>query len=246
VKGRLSELAKKVFAGEPSDAIKEYEIMKGELDADIVFENGKVTQKSTGKETTLKDLITKAYFNRISLGAYSFYKTPGLGFDKVTVKGKAFNYFTQGMAVSEVSIDEYTGEMKVVRTDILMDLGRMINPGIDRGQTIGAFIQGMGWVTTENLYYDSKRHLVSHSPTTYKIPNVQDVPRIFNVDFIENPDNKVNVYGSKAVGEPPFLLGISVWAAVKNALSYRTKGGPVKIKSPATQEEILMELERNR
>lgn len=246
LKGRLTELAKKVFAGEPADAIKEYEIMKGELDSDIVFENGKVRQVSTGKETTLKELITKAYFNRISLGAYAFYKTPGLGFDKATVQGKAFNYYTQGMAVSEVSVDEYTGEMKILRTDILMDLGRMINPGIDRGQVIGAFIQGMGWVTTENLYYDQKRNLISHSPTTYKIPNIQDVPREFNVDFIENPDNKVSVYGSKAVGEPPFLLGISVWTAIKNALTYRSNGKPVKIKSPATQEEILMELERIR
>lgn len=246
LKGRLTELAKKVFAGEEANAIKEYEIMKAELDSDIVFEDGKVRQVSTGKETTLKDLIGKAYFNRISLGAYAFYKTPGLGFDKATVQGKAFNYYTQGMAVSEVSIDEYTGEMKVVRTDILMDLGRMINPGIDRGQVIGAFVQGMGWVTTENLYYDQKRNLVSHSPTTYKIPNIQDVPRIFNVDFIENPDNKVSVYGSKAVGEPPFLLGISVWTAIKNALTYRSNGKPIKIQSPATQEEILMELERIR
>jgi xanthine dehydrogenase large subunit len=246
LKGRLTELAIKIFAGEEADAIKEYEIMKAELDPDVVFENGKVRQISTGKEITLKDLIGKAYFNRISLGAYAFYKTPGLAFDKVTVKGKAFNYYTQGMALSEVSIDEYTGEMKVLRTDILMDLGRMINPGIDRGQVIGAFIQGMGWVTSESLYYDEKRNLVSHSPTTYKIPNVQDIPRTFNVDFIENPDNKVSVYGSKAVGEPPFLLGISVWAAIKNALTYRSKGKPVMIKSPATQEEILMELERNR
>lgn len=244
IKGRLTELTKRIFAGEEADAIKEYEIMKAELDPDIVFENGKVRQASSGKEITLKDLIGKAYFNRISLGAYAFYKTPGLGFDKTKVKGKAFNYYTQGMALSEISIDEYTGEMKVIRTDILMDLGRMINPGIDRGQVIGAFIQGMGWVTTESLYYDQKRNLVSHSPTTYKIPNVQDIPRTFNVEFIENPDNKVNVYGSKAVGEPPFLLGISVWTAVKNALTYRSNGKPITIKSPATQEEILMELER--
>ncbi len=246
IKGRLTELAKKVFAGEPADAIKEYEILKGELDSDIVFADNKVTQKSSGKEITLKELIGKAYFNRISLGAYAFYKTPGLGFDKVTVSGKAFNYFTQGMALSEVSIDEYTGEMKVLRSDILMDLGRPINPGIDRGQVIGGFIQGMGWVTTESLYYDQKRNLVSHSPTTYKIPNVQDVPRTLNVDFIPNPDNHVNVYGSKAVGEPPLLLGISVWSAVKNALSYRANGKALKLKSPATQEEILMELERIR
>lgn len=246
IKGRLTELAKKVFKGDPADAIKEYEIMKGELDPEIVFEKGIVTERSTGKTIPLKDLINKAYFNRISLGAYAFYKTPGLGFDKATVQGKAFNYYTQGMALSEVSIDEYTGEMKILRTDILMDLGRMINPGIDRGQTIGAFIQGVGWVTSENLYYDSKRNLVSHSPTTYKIPNIQDVPRVLNVDFIDNPDNLANVYGSKAVGEPPFLLGVSVWTAVKNALSYRAQGKALKLRSPATQEEILMELERIR
>lgn len=245
VKMRLTSIAKMIFAGVKSDDIKEYEVGKGELDADIIFADGKITQKSTGKSLSFAEAVTKAYFNRIGLGAYAFYKTPGLGFDKNTVEGKAFNYYTQGVALAEVLVDEYTGESKTMRTDILMDLGRPINPGIDKGQVTGAFIQGMGWVTTENLFYGEDRNLISHSPTTYKIPNIQDTPRIFNVEFIENNDNDCNVHRSKAVGEPPFLLGTSVWTAIKNAISYRAKNSKiVDIPSPATAEVILMELER--
>lgn len=240
IKGRLCVLAALHFSGVVADAKHEYEVLHGKIDPDFVFADGVVRQSSTGKSISLKELVTMAYFNRISLGAYAFYKTPGLGFDKATVSGKAFNYFTQGMAVSEVEVDEFTGDMKVLRTDILMDLGRPLNPGIDEGQVIGAFVQGMGWVTSEELVYDKGRKLLSHSPTTYKIPNVQDTPRVFKIDFIENLENHVNVHGSKAVGEPPLLLGISVWTAVKNALSYRGKG--MGLKSPSTGEEILREL----
>ena len=146
--------------------------------------------------------------------------------------------------MSEVTLDEYTGELKVDRTDILMDLGRPLNPGIDSGQVTGAFIQGMGWVTSEHLYYNDRHALVSHSPTTYKIPNVQDTPRDFRVSFIENDGNPGTVHGSKAVGEPPFLLGTSVWTAIKHALSFRNGGRPVEIVSPATPEVILLALEK--
>lgn len=244
IKARLSELAKLVFAGKESNDLVEYEVGKGSIDADIVFTENKVIQKSTQKEITLKELINIAYFNRISVGAYAFFKTPGLGFCKNSVEGKAFNYYTQGVAATEVLVDEYTGEMKVMRTDILMDLGRPINPGIDRGQVTGAYVQGMGWVTTENLFYDDKGHLISHSPTTYKIPNVQDTPREFHLDFISNDDNDCNVHRSKAVGEPPFLLGSSAWTAVKHALSFRSKEGVVNLTSPCTGEVILGELTR--
>lgn len=240
IKGRLCELAKKHFAGEEANAIKEHEVLHGKVDADFEFAQGKVTQRSSGKSIALKALVGIAYFNRISLGAYAHYKTPGLGFDKEKVQGKAFNYFTQGMAISEVEIDEYTGDVKVLRADILMDLGRPLNPGIDQGQVVGAYVQGMGWVTTESLFYDKDRKLVSHSPTTYKIPNIQDTPRVLNMNFIENLENHVNVHGSKAVGEPPLLLGISAWTAVKDALSYRGKGAGLT--SPATGEETLREL----
>jgi len=194
-----------------------------------------------GKSLDLIEVIKTAYFNRISLGDYAFYKTPDLGFDKKLVQGKAFNYFTTGAAVSEVEVDEFTGEMKVLRTDILMDLGRALNPGIDEGQVTGAFVQAMGWVTTENLFYKDNGKLLAHSPTTYKIPNIQDTPRIFNVEFFENNTNTQNIHRSKAVGEPPFLLGVSVWTAIKNAIAYRKKE-KINIISPATHERILMEM----
>jgi xanthine dehydrogenase large subunit len=218
-----------------------------DLNADlnhIEFANGKVIDTKTKKEMEFVSLLKIAYLNQFPLGAYAFFKTPDLGFDKTTHEGRAFNYFTNGAAVSEVEVDEFTGELKVLRSDILMDLGRPINPGIDMGQVSGAFIQGMGWVTTENLFYHENGKLLSHSPTTYKIPNIQDIPRVFNIDFLENHTNTRNVMRSKAVGEPPLPLGSSVWTAVKNALSYRCKDVLPHITSPATNEVILMELNR--
>jgi xanthine dehydrogenase large subunit len=144
--------------------------------------------------------------------------------------------------VSEVLIDRFTGMMRVLRSDLLMDIGRPINPGIDRGQIIGAFVQGMGWCTTEELRYDEKGFLLSHSPTTYKIPNIQDLPEQFSAEWIDNGSNIVNLRASKAVGEPPLLLGISVFIAAKNALSYVTNGDRPSLRLPATNEEILMRL----
>ncbi len=244
IRARLIALAKLKFQGTVSTMERELEVLEAPLDPGFEFRDGQVREISTGKEVPLLELIQTAYQNRISLSGYEHYKTPGLGFDKVKVSGKAFGYFTQGMAVSEVTLDEYTGELKVDRTDILMDLGRPLNPGIDSGQVTGAFVQGMGWVTSEHLYYNDRHALVSHSPTTYKIPNVQDTPRDFRVSFIENDGNPQTVHGSKAVGEPPFLLGTSVWTAIKHALSFRNGGRPVEIVSPATPEVILLALEK--
>ena len=168
-----------------------------------------------------------------------------MGFDIQKVQGPAFNYFTQGTALTEVEIDEYTGELKLLRADLFMDLGRPINPGVDRGQTTGAYIQGMGWLTSEALVYTEKGELLSHSPTTYKIPSIHDTPRVFNIEFITNDDNERAVHRSKAVGEPPFLLGISAFTAIKNALRARApKGELVKLNAPATNETILNELTR--
>ena len=219
--------------------------VEGAVNTDhIVFQNENVKDLLTLKTLSWVEILKMAYFNRVSLGGYAFFKTPGLGFDKKTLSGKAFNYFTNGAALSVVEIDEYSGELKVLRTDILMDLGRSLNPGIDVGQVSGAFIQGMGWVTTEALFYHQSGKLLSHSPTTYKIPNIQDTPRIFNIELLENHTNTQNVMRSKAVGEPPLLLGASVWTAVKNALSFRSKNSLPNITSPATNEVILMELSR--
>jgi xanthine dehydrogenase large subunit len=202
----------------------------------VVFEDGLIFD-SRRPELRLvwKDLVHLAYVRRVSLGERGFYATQGIDWNAEKGSGVPFLYYTKGVAVSEVSIDRFTGHMTVLRSDLLMDIGKPINPGIDRGQITGAFIQGMGWLTNEELRWDAKGNLLSHSPTTYKIPNIGDVPAIFNVDWID-AENKVNIRSSKAVGEPPLLLAISVFMAIKNAL------GGSKINAPATGEEILMRL----
>lgn len=206
----------------------------------IVFENGHIfDMRRPEKRLSFAELVDLAYHERVNLGERGFYATQGIDFSWKTGTGSPFLYFTQGVACSEVLIDRFTGELKVPRVDLLMDVGKSINPGIDRGQVIGAFIQGMGWVTTEELKYSQKGELLSHSPTTYKIPNIQDTPDVFNVAFIPNDGNVVNIRGSKAVGEPPLLLGISVWTAVKHALSFVSNGEIPKLNMPATNEQIL-------
>jgi xanthine dehydrogenase large subunit len=140
-----------------------------------------------------------------------------------------------------VLIDRFTGELKVLRSDVLMDIGRPLNPGVDRGQCVGAFVQGMGWVTTEELRYAPSGELLSHSPTTYKIPNINDLPEQFSMEWID-VENPVNIRGSKAVGEPPLLTAISIWCAVKHALGFISNGKPARLRLPATNEEILMRL----
>ncbi len=243
LKARLRWVFVQIHSGELYDGIKEMPALDLSVNLDhIEFADHKIIDTKTRKSLTWVEILKIAYLNRVSLAGYAFYKTPDLGFDKKTMTGKAFNYFTNGAAVSEVEIDEDTGEMKVLRTDILMDLGRPINPGIDQGQISGGFIQGMGWVTTEQLFYHTNGKLLSHSPTTYKIPNIQDTPRIFNINLMENHSNIQNVHRSKAVGEPPLLLGSSVWTAIKSALNDRKKNNIPQIVSPATNEVILMEL----
>jgi len=208
----------------------------------IVFEDGSVyDRRRPSLRVTFAELVRQAYLRRISLGERGFYATPGVDYNAATGSGHPFLYFTQGCSASEVLIDRFTGELKVLRSDVLMDIGRPINPGIDRGQMTGAFVQGMGWVTTEDLRYSETGELLSHSPTTYKIPNIQDLPAIFNVDYLD-VDNPINLRGSKATGEPPLLLALSIWTAIKNALSFASNGQIPKLRLPATHEEIVMKL----
>ncbi len=209
---------------------------------EIEFDGGQVfSAKTPSKKISFTDLINEAYLNRISLSDYAHFRIPGLSFNKLTGQGHAFLYFTEGVAASEVTLDLTTGEAKVTQVDILMDLGRPINEGLDVGQVLGGFIQGMGWVTTEKLFYSPHGFLLSHSPSTYKIPNVQDIPREFKVTLLPNEGNTVNLRGTKAVGEPPLLLGISVWTAIHDALkrlpNYK-KSFP-NLTLPATSERIL-------
>lgn len=213
----------------------------------IRFEGGFVYDRRRPDERlTFKELVKIAYMNRISLGERGYYATKGLDWSwdagpEGTASGHPFLYYTQGAAVSEVTIDRFTGELKTDRVDILMDIGKPINPGIARGQLTGAFIQGMGWVTTETLKYAEDGTLLSHSPTTYKIPNIQDTPEIFNVNWIDK-ENTVNVKGTKAIGEPPLCLGLSVWCAVKYALRSVSGAEIPKLILPASNEEIVMRL----
>jgi xanthine dehydrogenase large subunit len=190
---------------------------------------------------TWEELVRKAYMERLSLGERGFYATERIDWDWTSGQRHPFLYFTTATACSEVLIDRFTGELKVLRTDILMDIGRPINPGVDRGQCVGAFVQGMGWVTTEELRYTDKGELLAHSPTTYKIPNINDLPEQFSLEWIDH-ENPVNIRGSKAVGEPPLLTAISIWCAVKHALSFVSNGDVPKLRLPATNEEILMRL----
>lgn len=194
------------------------------------------------KRITFKELVGFAYMDRVSLGERGFYKTPKINFNRDTEKGEPFYYFTTGAAVSEVLIDRFTGYLKLVRTDLMLDIGKSINPVIDRGQILGGFIQGVGWVTNEDLRYSDRGELLSFSPTTYKIPNIQDIPEIFNLETIDNPKHNINVQQSKAVGEPPLMLCLSVWIAVKHALSCVSNGTIPQLNLPATGEEILQRL----
>jgi len=207
----------------------------------IIFKDGFVyDDRVANKKISFKELVVQAYLSRVNLGERGFYATPGVDYNRETGKGTPFLYYTNGAAVSEVEIDRYTGEMRVARVDLLMDIGQAINPGLDRGQVVGGFIQGMGWCTTEELKYGPGGELLSYSPTTYKIPNISDLPAVFNVRMLDNPNSTMSLKRSKAVGEPPLLLGLSVWAAVKNALSYVSPGTAPELQLPATNEQILM------
>jgi xanthine dehydrogenase large subunit len=194
------------------------------------------------------NFIKQAYMARIHLSAAGFYKTPKIHWNRETGQGRPFYYYAYGAAVSEVSIDTLTGEYRVDRTDILHDVGRSLNPAIDRGQVEGAFIQGMGWLTTEELWWDKAGQLRTHAPSTYKIPLASDRPRVFNVELADWSENRENtIKRSKAVGEPPFMLGISVFEALSMAVaSVADYSACPRLDAPATPERVLLAVERLR
>ena len=190
--------------------------------------------------------IRQAYMARVQLSAAGFYKTPKIHWDRDKGAGRPFYYFSYGAACSEVTIDTLTGEYRVERTDILHDVGRSLNPALDRGQVEGAFVQGMGWLTTEELWWDDKGRLRTHAPSTYKIPLASDRPRIFNVDLADWSENReLTIKRSKAVGEPPFMLGVSVFEALSMAVaSVADYRHCPRLDAPATPERVLMAVSR--
>ena len=199
------------------------------------------------KTFKFKDLIMEAYLNRISLSSTGYYKTPKIYFDKTNFKGNPFYYFAYGCAVSEVLVDTLTGENKVLQVDILHDVGKSINPAIDIGQIEGGFIQGMGWLTMEEVMWKSNGQITTFSPSTYKIPSVSDMPEKFNVKLYKNGINREDVVNySKTTGEPPLMLAMSVFFAIKNAISsINNINKPVKLNAPATPERILLSISNN-
>ncbi len=210
----------------------------------IRFEGGRVISPTT--ERAWNDVVQAAYANRIQLWSDGFYRTPKIHYDKATLTGRPFYYFSYGAACTEVAIDTLTGESRVLAVDILHDVGRSINPAIDIGQIEGGFVQGMGWLTTEELVWNAEGKLATHAPSTYKIPATGDVPAHFKVQLWHEANREDNVGGSKAVGEPPFMLAISVYEALRNAVAAAQPAGeqaaPVRLQAPATAEQVLRAL----
>jgi xanthine dehydrogenase molybdopterin binding subunit/xanthine dehydrogenase small subunit len=188
----------------------------------------------------IAELLQRAYFARTSLSATGFYKTPDIVYDRETGRGKPFHYFAIGAAVSEVEVDGFTGMSHIRRVDILQDAGDSVNAGVARGQIEGGFVQGAGWLTCEELVWDSEGRLRTHSPDTYKIPAIGDTPDVFNVAFLSDAAQPNVIHGSKAVGEPPLMLALSVREAIRDAVAaFGNPGGEVTLPSPATCEAIF-------
>lgn len=212
----------------------------------VTFSGGKIHTPAGARD--FNTVVQAAYANRIQLWSDGFYRTPKIHYDKTTLTGRPFYYFAYGVACTEVAIDTLTGESKVLAIDVLYDAGKSINPAIDIGQVEGGFVQGMGWLTTEQLVWNDKGVLTTHAPSTYKIPATGDIPEHFQVQLYQEPNREDNVGGSKAVGEPPFMLAISVYEALRHAIAsardQQGKTGVVQLQAPATAEHVLQALLR--
>ncbi|OFX43123.1 MAG: xanthine dehydrogenase molybdopterin binding subunit [Bacteroidetes bacterium GWA2_30_7] len=238
IKHKLSAFIACKFAATYRDNTTEPEFLV--YDRNLIYD-----WKNPERKITFNEAVKAAYLGRINLSSNGFYATPGVHFNREKGYGKPFYYFAYGMAVSEILLDTLTGYSKILRTDILHDVGESLNIDIDRGQAEGAFIQGVGWCTTEELKYDSKGNLLNHSPDTYKIPGVNDIPEIFNVELLKGYPQPGTIHRSKAVGEPPFMLSLSVWLAIKDAISSITNHQiEPDFQIPATNENILLAIDK--
>ncbi len=224
-----------------------FAMVRYKVSADAIrFHDGRVDIAT--KSLSFAELVSQAYLARVSLSSTGYYRTPKIHYDRATASGHPFYYFAYGAAVSEVVIDTLTGEYRVLRADLLHDVGRSLNPAIDLGQIEGGFIQGMGWLTTEELWWDDKGRLATHAPSTYKIPVARDLPPEFNVRILEGVANKAeSIHRSKAVGEPPLMLANSVFLALKDAVAAAAGHRVVpELDAPATPERVLLAIEAAR
>jgi xanthine dehydrogenase large subunit len=223
IKRKMADVAAKAFCADRSA---------------VTFAHNKVF--AANREMSFGDLARKAFLARIPLSATGFYATPRISWNRERREGRPFLYFAYGAACSEVTVDVTTGEMRVDRIDILHDVGRSLNPAVDMGQIEGGFVQGMGWLTTEELVFEKDGRLSTHAPSTYKIPTASDVPEDFRVSLWRSKGNRQpTIYRSKAVGEPPLMLALSVFSAVTDAIAGLAPGVAPQLDAPATPESIM-------
>ena len=238
----LNGMAARIACDKIRDRIARHLAEQHQADPDdVVFAEGEV--RVGGDVMSFARAAASAYENRISLSATGYYKTPGIEWDRINGKGRPFFYFAYGAAVTEVAIDTLTGENRILRTDILHDAGASLNPAIDIGQIEGGYVQGAGWLTTEELVWDDAGVLRTHAPSTYKIPACSDRPPVFNVALWDAPNRAETIYRSKAVGEPPLMLGISAWSALSDAAAACGPHFP-DLQTPATAEAVLSAVKR--
>jgi xanthine dehydrogenase large subunit len=222
---RVRENLAAFVAGQAGCAVEAVQFVAGQVHA-------------AGQTRDFREVVRTAYAHRVQLWSDGFYRTPKIHYDKATLTGRPFYYFSYGAACTEVAIDTLTGEVRVLAVDILHDVGHSINPALDLGQVEGGFIQGMGWLTTEELVWSAEGKLLTHAPSTYKIPATGDVPARWRIDFWPEANREDNVHGSKAVGEPPFMLAVSVWEAIRDAVAAARGDGRAPLNAPATAERI--------
>ncbi len=204
----------------------------------VAYERGRFT--AAGVTVTWEEACERAYVTQVPLSATGFYKTPNIHYDRKVGRGRPFHYYAFGAAVTEVELDGYSGMKRILRTDILHDVGDSLNPSVDRGQVEGAYVQGVGWLTGEELKWDAKGRLLTHSASTYQIPSVSDAPMDFRVTLLPDAAQRSVIHGSKAVGEPPFMLALSAREALRDAVAaFGARGGVVTLPSPATHEALF-------
>ncbi len=211
---------------------------RGISDQGIEFADGRV-HLPDGRSLDFGEVVDSAYLARVSLSSTGYYATPDISWDRIKGEGRPFYYFAYGVAATEVAVDTLTGEYRIVRCDILHDAGASLNPAIDIGQIEGGYVQGAGWLTTEELVWDRRGALRTHAPSTYKIPAISDTPDVFNVTLWDGANRAHTIYRSKAVGEPPLMLGISALMALSDAVASCGAGYP-GLDAPATPERVLM------
>ena len=213
---------------------------------EIAFASNRVY--AGNRSLSFPELAAMTWEKRVSLSAAGFYRTPKINWDFASNTGRPFYYFVYGAAAAEVAVDTLTGESRVMRAELIQDCGRSLNPAIDLGQIEGAFVQGMGWLTTEELWWDADGRLRTHGPSTYKIPGSRDVPRIFNARILADaPNREATIFRSKAIGEPPLMLAISVWLAIRDAIaSLAGHAFAPSLDAPATPERVLAAIDELR